>query len=108
MANPGMSGPVEDSIRSVHIKGYLKYSRSKLTPAQPMKAVAPKLLCLAAVGRKCLFFPLNFPSRGRPLYGSTSVSPYQKSYAAILQLELFQQPLLLNNVHISKPLIPCF
>lgn len=40
------------------------------------------------------------------LYGSTYVSPYQKSYAAVLQLELFQQPLLLNNVYVSKPPIP--
>lgn len=42
------------------------------------------------------------------LYGSTYISPYQKSYAAVLQFEMFQQPLLLNNVYFSNQPSPDF
>lgn len=110
LANPGVNGPVGDSADSVPTKGYLNYCRPRLTTAIPVKSVVPKLLCLAAVGRKCFFFPLNLPLQVSShvfvwVYFSLS---YQKSYDAALQLELFLQPPLYNSIHFSKPPTPCF
>lgn len=57
LANLGVSGPVKDGVGLVPTQGYLKYSRPKLTSAQPLKAVVQKCLPLMAVRRRGLFFP---------------------------------------------------
>lgn len=59
MANPGMSGPVGEGIRSVPSKGYLKYSRSKLTPGSANEGSCSKAFVFCCCGEEMSFLPLK-------------------------------------------------
>lgn len=82
--------------------------QAKTHPCSATEVSCSKTFASGGCGEEMSFLPPRLGSPGSLAYVCAYVSPCQKSYDAALQLELFQQPPLHNNVHFSKPLTPCF